>query len=370
MGCGIAYWLATKRRTVLLTDVNAGALGKAERRLHELCAEAIKRQLLTTTEAQAVLDRIVLTAGEPSLSRADLVIEAAVEDASIKQTLWINLLHRARPDALLATNTSALPLAGLLAGHRLLGLHFFNPVSSMPLVEIVRGAGNSDNDLATAIHFVQDLGKLPVVVQDRPGFLVNRVLMPYLLEAAQLVQDGYAIKSVDEAMLRFGMPMGPLRLLDEVGLDVAMHVVHTLADAFPDTLHSPKWLERRVHAGLLGKKSGRGYYNFLRDPEPEDGRDLAEKDVAEVMGRLPLLLTNEAARCLDEGVAESAAVIDLGMVLGTGYAPFRGGPLRYADALGLSAVVAQLSHFAQQYGPLYQPAAGLRARAAGQLSYF
>lgn len=365
MGCGIAYWLSTRGLSVVLTDINAAALAAAEQRLRLACEEGVRRHLLTKTEAQSVLDRIVLALHDVPLPRTDLVIEAAVENPEIKRKLFAGIAGRVKSGTLIASNTSAIPLAGLLASPNFVGLHFFNPVHAMPLVEIVRPAHASDDAIATAVQFVQDIGKLPLVVKDSAGFLVNRVLMPCLLEAARMVYEGAGIASVDHAMLSFGMPMGPMRLLDEVGLDVALHVVKTLAAAFPTMASIPAWLEERVASGALGRKTGRGYYDYPKDkdPVPSDRLKIRPRDVADAQRRLPLLLTNEAAHCLDEGVAESATDIDLGMVLGTGYAPFRGGPLRHADAVGLEKVIEELRGLEKEFGPLYSPALGLIERA-------
>jgi 3-hydroxyacyl-CoA dehydrogenase/enoyl-CoA hydratase/3-hydroxybutyryl-CoA epimerase len=372
MGCGIAYWLSTRGLSVQLTDINAAALAKAEARLRKSCTEAVTRHLLTRTEAQAVMDRIVLATNDVSFKTADLIIEAAVEDPAIKRTLFASLRPKLKSQAIIASNTSAIPLGGLLDNPNFLGLHFFNPVHAMPLVEIVRPAHASDDAVATAVEFVKAIGKLPLVVQDSPGFLVNRVLMPCLLEAARMVHDGAGIASVDQAMLSFGMPMGPLRLLDEVGLDVALHVVKTLAAAFPNTASVPAWIEERVQSGALGRKSGHGYYLYAdgKEPVPADHAKIRPRDIIDAQRRLPLLLTNEAARCLDEGVAATAEDVDLGMVLGTGYAPFRGGPLRHADALGLEVTVRSLQALEAEFGLLYTPARGLVARATNHLTYY
>lgn len=371
MGCGIAYWLSTRGLSVVLTDINAAALAAAGQRLRQACSEGVRRHLLTKTEAQSVMDRIVLALNDVPLPRVELVIEAAVENPDIKRKLFASVASRIKPGTLIASNTSAIPLADLLPSAKFVGLHFFNPVHAMPLVEIVRPAKASDDAIATAVQFVQDIGKLPIVVKDSAGFLVNRVLMPCLLEAARMVHAGAGTASVDQAMLSFGMPMGPLRLLDEVGLDVALHVVKTLATALPTMADIPHWLEERVASGALGRKTGHGYYDYPKDkePVPTDHLKIRPRDVAEAQRRLPLLLTNEAAHCLDEGIAESAADIDLGMVLGTGYAPFRGGPLRHADAVGLETVVGELRRLATEFGPLYSPALGLTERANNHLTY-
>lgn len=365
MGSGIAYWLSTREIPVILTDISHNALALAEKRIADACRHARRRHLLRPGEARAVLDRITLTLNDVSLKRADLVIEAATEDPDLKRRLFAELDGRVRPDALLATNTSAIPVHTLSDGRPLIGLHFFNPVHAMPLVEVVRPDGVPDDIVAAGVQFVQAIGRLPLVVKDSPGFLVNRVLMPYLMEAARMVGEGAGIRSVDDAMLSFGMPMGPLRLLDEVGLDVALHVARTLTGAFPWLPDAAGLLEARVAGGDSGRKSGRGYYIYGRgrDPVPVDGLPLRPDDVAAAARRLPLLLTNEAARCLDEGVVTTAWEADAGMVLGTGYAPFRGGPLRHADETGIPSVVADLRQLSAAHGGLYDPAHALTSRA-------
>lgn len=372
MGCGIAYWLSTRGLAVLLLDVNVTALAVAEKRLRASCQDAMRRHLLTQSEGQAVMDRIVLALNDVPLDKCDLIIEAAVEEPAVKRKLFSDILLRSNPKALLTTNTSALPLSGMLDQPNFVGLHFFNPVHAMPLVEIVRPAHASDDAVATAVNFVQAIGKLPLIVMDSPGFLVNRVLMPYLLEAAHMVHSGASVASIDEAMLAFGMPMGPLRLLDEVGLDVAMHVAHTLFKNFPTLAADCGWLEERVKSGALGRKSGHGFYRYSGDRAllVKDARQLNPADIAAATQRLPLLLTNEAAHCLDEGIAESAAHVDLGMVLGTGYAPFRGGPLRYADAVGLEVVLRTLRTLAAEFGERYSPASGLIQRVTDLQNYY
>lgn len=372
MGCGISYWLGTRGFSVLLLDVNVAALAVAEKRLRASCKDAVRRHLLTQSEGQAVMDRIVLATNNVPLEKCDLIIEAAVEESAVKRKLFSDILLRSNPKALLATNTSALPLSSMLDHPNFVGLHFFNPVHAMPLVEIVRPGNASDDAMATAVNFVQAIGKLPLIVKDSPGFLVNRVLMPYLLEAAHMVHSGASVASIDEAMLAFGMPMGPLRLLDEVGLDVAMHVAHTLFKNLPTLAADCGWLEVRVKSGALGRKAGHGFYRYSGDRAflAKDARPLNSADIAAASQRLPLLLTNEAAHCLDEGIVESAASVDLGMVLGTGYAPFRGGPLRYADAVGLDVVLRTLRTFSADFGERYSPASGLIQRATDLQNYY
>ena len=338
MGAGIAYWLSTRGHEVVLRDINDDAIAKGMKTIAKNYDEGRSRRVFTPTEAQRGLDRILPSAIPVSLDRCDLVIEAAVEQLEIKKKVFADLSARVRPDTILATNTSALPvhaLADVISNpERLVGLHFFNPVHRMQLVEVVRTSQTSDETLATAVGFVRKIGKLPVVVQDTPGFLVNRILMPYLVEAAKLFERGGDPQAIDKAMLDFGMPMGPLRLLDEVGLDVAAHVARTLAEAFPDRMGVPALLDKLLAAGQLGRKSGSGFYIYdgrRNSPNPAalalcTGNEPAPDDVAD---RLARCMSDEARLCLNEHVAETADDIDLAMVLGTGYAPFRGGPLQY-----------------------------------------
>jgi len=344
MGCGIAYWLSTRGYQVLLLDISNEALRKGLRALEKQFKTAVDRHIMSETQARAGIDRIHLSVDPVPLHNRDLVIEAAVENLSIKQKIFADLSNRCADDCILATNTSALPIHELAQmvknPSRLVGLHFFNPVPRMPLVEIVRSESTSDQTLADTLHFVQKIAKTPVIVKDSPGFLVNRILLPYLLEAFCRFIDGVAPERIDQAMLKFGMPMGPLRLLDEVGLDVAKEVAATLVAAFPDRMAIPPMMDAMITDGFLGRKSGMGFYNYdngktgpnpyalaLRSPENSENRVASDK----IAQHLAQLMSKEAALCLDEGIAESPAEIDLAMVMGTGYAPFRGGPLHFSD---------------------------------------
>ena len=338
MGAGIAYWLSTRGHEVILRDLDDDALAKGMKSIAKGYDEARKRRVFTPTEAARGIDRILPSAVPVPLDRCDLVIEAAVEDLAIKRKVFADLSARTRPDTILATNTSALPiheLADVISRpDRLVGLHFFNPVHRMQLVEVVRTDRTSDETLATAVGFVRSIGKLPIVVRDSPGFLVNRILMPYLVEAAKLFERGGDPDELDDDMLDFGMPMGPLRLLDEVGLDVAAHVARTLAAAFPERMTVPDLLDKLMARGFLGRKSGAGFYLYdghRTTPNPaalalRSGTEPLPADTARHLARC---MSEEARLCLEEHVAGTANDIDLAMVLGTGYAPFRGGPLRY-----------------------------------------
>ena len=340
MGSGIAYWLSTRGYDVLLQDVSHDALAKGLKRIEGIYQNSVHKHVMHKIDAQNGFDRII-TAHEPvPLQHHDIVIEAATEDMQIKQRIFADLSKRCSPDTILATNTSALPVRQL-AHHvdnpeRLIGIHFFNPAHRMKLVEVVRTESTSDQTLADTLAFVQRIGKIPVVVKDSPGFLVNRILLPYLVAAGQLFDNGVDCLEIDEAMLDFGMPMGPLRLLDEVGLDVAAHVASTLAAAFPDRMTVPAILDRMIQQGLIGRKAGKGFYNYSglhAEPNPDavtlcKGGEVTSIDIA---SHLAFLMSEEAAHCLDESIVDCPSDVDFAMVMGTGYAPFRGGPLRYSD---------------------------------------
>ncbi len=339
MGSGIAHTLASRGVRVLMTDVTSDSLARGLERIHGLVSEAARRRLVSKVQARDTLDRISTTHTPVPLNRHHLVIEAATESMDLKKKIFADLAARVSRDTILATNTSALSVAELAKTvphpERVIGLHFFNPVHRMPLVEIITLPETAPDVLATTIQFVQKIGKTPVVVKDSPGFLVNRILVPYLMEAVRLHESGIPVKDIDEAMLEFGMPMGPMRLLDEIGLDVAMHVAKTLADAFPDRFPKSDALDKLVAAGHLGKKTGQGFYRYENGKEilPDRHADLPRHE--SIGTNLALLLSQEAMRCLKEGIARSADDIDLAMVLGTGYPPFRGGPITFARDSGI-----------------------------------
>lgn len=339
MGAGIAHTLASRGVRVLMTDVTNDSLARGLERIHGLVSDATRRRLVTKVQGRDALDRISTAHTPVPLNRHHLIIEAATESMELKKKIFADLAARVSDDTILATNTSALSVADLAKSvphsERVIGLHFFNPVHRMPLVEIITLPETSPDVLATAVSFVQKLGKTPVVVKDSPGFLVNRILVPYLMEAVRLHEGGVPVKDIDDAMLEFGMPMGPMRLLDEIGLDVAMHVAKTLAEAFPDRFPKSDALDKLVAAGHLGKKSGQGFYRYEKGREipPEVHNDLPRHE--SIGTRLALLLSQEAMRCLKEGIARNADDIDLAMVLGTGYPPFRGGPITFARDTGI-----------------------------------
>ncbi len=313
----------------------------------------------------------------------DVVVEAATENPEAKRAIFRELDARTQPTTILATNTSSLSVAvlqeGLTHPERVAGLHFFNPVHKMPLIEVARAPRTDPSAVELLRQWSIALGKTPVVVRDSPGFIVNRVLMPYLNEAALLVAEGLKIVPIDAVMCRFGMPMGPLALLDQIGLDVAAQVAVAMQPILTGRFETNDAFEKMRSNGWLGQKSGRGFYvhkkksatpnalaeNLLRAGTDAVARALGlEARLAEARERMVLLMVNEAALALSEGVAESAEAIDLAMVLGTGWAPHRGGPLRYADERGLSAVVEALTGLAARRGKRFEPCKELQARLA------
>jgi len=342
MGSGIAQWFAARNHPVILRDIDPTRVAAGMRTISKLFQEAAEKRILTRHEAGRKLDLVAPSASPVSLHRCDLIVEAAVENLEVKKTIFADLCLRTSPDTILATNTSALPITDLCAAtgvthpDRLIGLHFFNPVSRMKLVEVVVTEFTSPETVERTLAFVRSIGKLPVVVKDSPGFLVNRILMPYLIEAGRMVDEGIAPAKIDEAMLDFGMPMGPLRLLDEIGIDVASHVADTMSAAFGERFAIPGILTRLLEAGHLGKKSGRGFYDDKggrNDSLPASGETQQTPSGPKIAARLVGLMVTEAERCLSEGIVRSADEVDFAMILGTGFAPFRGGPLTYAETL-------------------------------------
>ncbi len=377
MGAGIAQWLSAKKLSVILRDVSADQIARGLSNISKLYAEGTKRHTFTAVEARAGLDRIHPAAAEVPLRNVDFIIEAAVEAMAPKKEIFRTLDALAGEQTILATNTSALSVAEIAAAtvhpERVVGIHFFNPVHRMQLVEVVRAPQTSPAAVQRAIQFVQQIGKLPLLVNDSPGFLVNRILIPYLIEAGLLFESGARARDLDEAMLDFGMPMGPLRLLDEVGLDVAHHICGTLAEKFHGRFPVPSLLEKMVQAKMLGRKGGRGFYVHARgkksptlNAETEAFRtgDSAHALTREQLQvRMVLLMINEAARCLEEKVVASADDVDFGMVMGTGFAPFRGGPLRHADAVGAAQIVVVMRHWVDTGAAWFQPCKLLEALA-------
>jgi 3-hydroxyacyl-CoA dehydrogenase/enoyl-CoA hydratase/3-hydroxybutyryl-CoA epimerase len=381
MGAGIAQLAALKGFDVVVREVNELALAAGMQKIDALLQKAVERRLLSEEEARQKLAAMGRTIAWDGFGDVDVVIEAAIEELETKRAIFRELERHTQPSAILATNTSSLSVQQLQEGlshpERVAGLHFFNPVHKMPLVEVVRAPATGEAVVATLTQWAAALGKTPVIVRDSPGFVVNRILMPYLNEAVLLLAEGMPVERIDEAMRRFGMPMGPLELLDQVGLDVAAHIARTLQPAFGTRFAPNAVFAQMVEHGWLGQKSGAGFYQYqgkakkvqagavaLIQRESETHTDaLPNVPTSEARERMVGLMVNEAAACLAEGLAADAATIDLAMVLGTGWAPQRGGPLRYADDRGVAEVVRVLAELAQRLGPRFEPCPELRRRA-------
>ena len=383
MGSGTAQWLSAHGVRVILRDADAPSVAAGMGNIAGLYATGVRQRQYTEREARAGRDRISPAVGEVPLKYVDLVIEAAVEDegatkeaAAATKELFRRLDAVTGEETILAMSPSALSISDLAASTRhparVIGLHFFNPVHKTQLVEVISGKATSPAVAQRAVRLVQRIGKLPVLVKDSPGFLVNRILAPYLLEACAIFWAGAEAKDVDAAMRNFGMPMGPLRLIDEIGANAAMDLAATLSAAFPARLHVPDVLPALQGTGMVGRKAGKGFYKYRKGSEASPNKeaaklrppgDLREPDRAEIEQRLVLLMVNEAARCLEEGVAATAGEIDLAMVLGAGFAPFHGGPLRYADSIAVPKVAEELTRLTANIGPHYTPCALLAEMA-------
>jgi len=356
MGGDIAAWSALRGFTVTLQDRALEYIEPAIKRAHEL----FDKRLRDPAKNTAARERLRADVNGESVPAADVVIEAIFENLEAKRDLYARLEPRMKPDAILATNTSSLmlePLTEQLARpERLVGLHFFNPVPHMPLIEIVRSARTDSAVMQGAIAFARKLDKLPVPCRSAPGFMVNRVLMPYLHEAMFAAQEGVPLGVIDKAATRFGMPMGPIELADVVGLDVATHVGEIIASELGRAAPDLRRLRELVEARKLGRKSGEGFY-LWKDGKPV--KSPAETPAPpDLIDRLILVLVNECVACLREHVVEDADLADGAVIFGTGFAPFRGGPLAYARGRGVAAVVARLEALAARYGPRFNPDPG------------
>ncbi len=360
MGGDIAAWCALRGLQVTLQDRGAQFLAPALRRANDLFAKRIRDRRLR----REACDRLMPDEDGLGLRHADVVIEAIVEDIKVKQALYETIEPQLKPEAILATNTSSIPLETLAAilkrPARLVGLHFFNPVAKMQLVEVIDAPATDPECLARTAALVRALDRLPLPVKSAPGFLVNRVLMPYLMEAIVLWSEGIPPEIVDEAATEFGMPMGPLELADTVGIDICLSVGQILAGHFGSEV--PEQLKSLVSQGQLGRKSGKGIYAYRKGKpvrQKARGGDVYPRD--EIRDRLMLRLINESVACLRERIVADADLLDAGMIFGTGFAPFRGGPLHYVKDKGKQAIEERLTTLAGRFGPRFTPDPGWAA---------
>ncbi len=378
MGGGIAQLLAAHDVHVRLKDIRTEAITHGLQHARQLFERAERRGRMSRREVVQRMNAIAPALDYSGFGRIDLVIEAVVERLDIKQAVLRDIETRVPDDCVLTTNTSSLSVTTMQAAlerpDRFCGMHFFNPVHRMPLVEIVRGESTSDETVATVFALTRVLDKTPVIVNDGPGFLVNRILGPYLNEAGWLLADGATVEAIDRVLVDFGMPMGPLRLLDEIGLDIARHAAGALYAAFGERMAPAPPLAALDGSGLLGRKGGRGFYVYegekvrgVNDELPAAMRDAmgGHRTVPadEILDRCVLAMVNEAARILADGIARSPADVDLAMITGTGFPPFRGGLLRWADSLGVRNTLARLEALASRFPARLEPAPLLREYA-------
>lgn len=389
MGGGIAYQSASRGVPVLMKDIRSEALDRGMAEAAGLFSKQVERSRLSAADMGAALSAIRPTLDFGGFDQLDVVVEAVVENPKVKQAVLAECEAQLPEQAVLASNTSTIAITHLATAlkrpQRFCGMHFFNPVHRMPLVEVIRGEQSSDEAVATVVAYARRMGKTPIVVRDCPGFFVNRVLFPYFAAFNLLVRDGVPFRQIDRAMETFGWPMGPAYLLDVVGLDTAHHAAAVMADGFPDRMKATEKtaLDALFEAGRRGQKSGSGFYAYTGDtgkPQKQDdaGVDALLAPVIQgqlsltdeaIVERMMLPLCLEAVRCLEEGIIETAGDGDLGLIMGLGFPVFRGGVFRYLDQQGLAQICERADALAG-LGPLYRPTSGLRERAAAGQSFF
>ncbi|MBN7819235.1 fatty acid oxidation complex subunit alpha FadB [Bowmanella yangjiangensis] len=388
MGGGIAYQSAVKGTPTVMKDIRQDALQLGLNEAAKILGKGMERGKVDSKTMAATLNNIVPSLEYSAIKGADIVIEAVVENPKVKAAVLKETEQAVSADAIICSNTSTISINSLATSldkpERFCGMHFFNPVHKMPLVEIIRGEKTTDDTIAAVVAFSLKMGKTPIVVNDCPGFLVNRVLFPYFAGFSQLLLDGADFVAVDKVMEKiFGWPMGPAYLLDVVGMDTADHAAGVMAEGIPERMqrigNDP--IQSLYQAGRLGQKNGKGFYDFSVDKRGKPSKAAAaeayrliniehrEFDAEEVIARLMIPMANEAVRCLEEGIVASAAEADMALLYGLGFPPFRGGIFRYMESMGLANFVALADKYAA-LGPIYQITDGLREMAASGKSYF
>jgi 3-hydroxyacyl-CoA dehydrogenase/enoyl-CoA hydratase/3-hydroxybutyryl-CoA epimerase len=384
MGAGIAYLCAARAGTpVIVRERDQQSLDSGLERLRGLVDGRVQRKRMTREEGASVVARVTGTLEFAALEPTDLVIEAVFEDLELKRELLAQVESLGRDPMIFASNTSSIPIAEIAEGSRrpanVIGMHYFSPADRMPLLEVIVTDATSPVVTATCVAYGKRQGKTVIVIRDGPGFYTSRILAPYLNEAAWMLTQGVAIEAVDRALVDFGFPVGPLALLDDVGIDVGYKVSRVLGEAFGERMQPPDGLQTLVEEGHLGRKTGRGFY-------VHDGRSRgrANESIYALLGvkrakaseeipvaeRCVLQMVNEAALCLEAGILRSARDGDIGAVFGLGFPPFLGGPFHYADAVGAGRLVERLEHFAALYGARYRPAAILRDLAQSGRGFY
>jgi 3-hydroxyacyl-CoA dehydrogenase/enoyl-CoA hydratase/3-hydroxybutyryl-CoA epimerase len=373
MGGGIAYVSSALHGVpVRVKDKDDAGVGRALKQVQGIYDERVKKRSLTWREASAKMALVTGGTGYEGFKSTDLIIEAVFEDLALKHRIIGEVEAVTREDCIFASNTSSIPITELAKGSRrpaqVIGMHYFSPVNKMPLLEIITHKGTADWVTATCVEVGKKQGKTVIVVNDGPGFYTSRILAPYMNEAAHLLADGADITALDKALVEFGFPVGPITLLDEVGIDVAQKVGPIMEAAFGKRMAAPRALEKVVAEGRLGRKNKKGFYTYDGKKKEVDvtvyellphGKNRKPLDAREMAERCSLQMVNEAVRCLGEGILRSARDGDVGAIFGLGFPPFLGGPFRYADSLGPAELLRRLEHYQDKYGERFTPAPSL-----------
>lgn len=365
MGSGIAWALNNQDIDVRLKVRSTNSAGKAIAKIRKIYEGIKKRRRLTEREVALKMDKITFTTEYVGFESSDFLLEAVSEEKALKQKVYADFEKVLSTDAIIASNTSSISISDLAEKlehpERFVGMHFFNPVNRMPLVEIIAGEKSNEETIATVVKLSKKMGKTPIKVKESAGFLVNRILLPYLGEATLMFEEGESIERIDKTLLAFGMPMGPLTLVDEVGVDVGEKVSNLLHQDYGDRMPSSPVLTKMLENGYLGKKSGQGFYDYRTKKPTVNQAILALQkeqknlDDTTLLDRAVLIMINEASRCLEECVVDNARYLDMAMVMGTGFPAFRGGLLKYADARSIENVVHRLLELQVIYGDRFQP---------------
>lgn len=390
MGGGIAYQSAYKGTPILMKDIAEAGIELGMKEAGKLLAKRVSRGRMTADKMSAVLNSIRPSLSYDGFDKADVIVEAVVENPKVKRAVLAETEKHIRNDAVLASNTSTISITHLAEAlerpENFCGMHFFNPVHAMPLVEVIRGEKTSESTIAKVVKYALQMGKTPIVVNDCPGFYVNRVLFPYFAGFDMLIRDGADFRKVDKVMEGFGMPMGPAYLMDVVGIDTGYHAAEVMADGFPDRMrHDFTGISEMMYeAKRFGQKNGIGFYRYEEDKKgkPKKCEDDTALEMAakakqasvelsdeDIQARMMIPMCIETVRCIDEGILRDPADADMGLVMGIGFPVFRGGALRYIDQMGAKAFCEMADRYAD-LGPLYQPTASLRAMAANGETFF
>lgn len=376
MGGGIAWLFANNNISIRIKDISEKAIALGYAQIFKIFKQLLNIRKITSSQMSLKIANVSAGLDFTNFEKADIVIEAVVENMQIKKNILQETEKHLGKDTIIASNTSSLSIGEMSLSlenpSRFVGMHFFNPVNKMPLVEIIYGPQTSAKTIASIVKLTRDLGKTPIVVKDVPGFLVNRILLTYLNESAYLLQDGFTIKKIDEEIVNFGMPMGPFELADVVGIDVGVKVAKSLEEGYGNRMKVAEILNEIYinHKDLLGKKTNLGFYNYDKEGKISGSNikiyeiiseisDKIKKPASafennEIIERCILTMVNEASKCLDEKVVENARYLDMAMIMGTGFPPFRGGILKYADKIGINNVVKKLQLYQQKYGERFE----------------